>query len=89
LPLAGQGANGSKSISAGFGAAPPPPPKFTLAVKKVGTGTGFVGGSGIDCGQACSASLAKGARRSCWPWRTPAQRCSGGAAPSCATLTVA
>jgi len=62
LTLTGQGANGSKSISAGFDVPPPPVPMVSLAVQKIGTGTGFVGGSGIDCGKTCATSLAKGAK---------------------------
>jgi hypothetical protein len=53
--------DGAKSVTAGFDQLPPPPPpKFTLAVTKVGTGTGFVGGGGgIDCGPTCTSSVTK------------------------------
>jgi hypothetical protein len=53
--------DGTKSVSAGFDVLPPPPPpKFTLAVVKAGTGTGFVGGGGgIDCGPTCTSAVTK------------------------------
>jgi len=62
ISLTGQSHNGSESISAGFDVPPPPPPMFTLAVKKAGTGTGFAGGAGIDCGKTCSVSVAEGTK---------------------------
>jgi hypothetical protein len=62
LTLTGQGGNGAESITAGFGTPPPPPPMFTLTVKKPGTGTGFVGGGGIDCGKTCSKTLVQGTK---------------------------
>jgi hypothetical protein len=37
---------------------------FTLTVTKTGTGTGFVGGAGIDCGPTCTVSLAQGSSAS-------------------------
>jgi hypothetical protein len=62
ITFTGQGSNGSKSITAGFGVPPPPAQQFTLTVKKAGTGSGFVGGGGIDCGTTCSVSLTKGTK---------------------------
>jgi hypothetical protein len=62
VSMTGAGANGSKSITAGFGTPPPPATKVTLTVKKVGTGAGFVGGGGIDCGQVCAKPLVKGTK---------------------------
>jgi hypothetical protein len=35
---------------------------FTLTARKVGTGTGFVGGGGIDCGKTCSKPLVQGTK---------------------------
>jgi hypothetical protein len=35
---------------------------FTLKATKIGTGTGFVGGGGIDCGKTCSKSLVQGTK---------------------------
>jgi hypothetical protein len=62
LTFTGRGSNGSTSITAGFGVPPPPARKFVLTVKKAGTGTGFVGGAGVDCGMTCSVSLTKGTK---------------------------
>ena len=62
VSMTGEGSNGSKSITAGFNTPPPPPPMFTLEAKKIGTGKGFVGGGGIDCGKTCSASLVQGTK---------------------------
>jgi uncharacterized repeat protein (TIGR02543 family) len=62
VSMTGEGSNGSKSITAGFNGPPPPPPMFTLRVKKIGTGSGFVGGGGIDCGKTCSKTLVKGTK---------------------------
>jgi Divergent InlB B-repeat domain len=50
-----------RTVTAGFGAAPPPPPPtFTLSVGKAGSGVGYVGGGGIDCGPTCTSSLPAG-----------------------------
>lgn len=62
LTMTGQGSNGSESITAGFGSAPPVATSFALSVKKVGTGPGFVGGGGLDCGSVCSKRLVKGTK---------------------------
>lgn len=62
LTMDGQGSNGSKGVTAGFGAAPPPPPLVKLEVSKTGTGAGYVGGGGIDCGKGCAKSLVKGTK---------------------------
>jgi List-Bact-rpt repeat protein len=65
LTMTGAGGDGKKNVTAGFDEAPPPPPPppptFPLTVKKIGTGTGFVGGAGgIDCGPDCVASFPAG-----------------------------
>ncbi len=61
--------DGDKSVSASFSESssppppspPPPPPSFTLTVRKLGAGSGYVGGSGgIDCGPTCSVTLVEG-----------------------------
>jgi len=62
VSMTGEGSNGSKSITAGFGAPPAKAVKLVLAVKKPGTGTGFVGGGGIDCGNVCSKRLVRGTK---------------------------
>jgi len=62
VSMTGDGANGSKSITAGFGSPPPPVKKVTLTVTRPGDGGGFVGGGGIDCGHVCSEQLVKGTR---------------------------
>jgi uncharacterized repeat protein (TIGR02543 family) len=62
VSMTGEGSNGTKSITAGFNTPPPPPIMFTLTARKIGTGSGFVGGSGIDCGKTCSKSLVKGSK---------------------------
>jgi uncharacterized repeat protein (TIGR02543 family) len=64
ITFTGQGSNGSKSITAGFGVPPPPPQQFALVVTKAGTGAGFVGGAGIDCGAKCSVTVTKGTKAS-------------------------
>jgi hypothetical protein len=55
---------GPKDVTAGFGTPPPPPPpRFGLAVRKAGTGTGYVAGAGgIDCGPTCTATFAPGTK---------------------------
>ncbi|MBK6510048.1 MAG: hypothetical protein IPG06_11770 [Haliea sp.] len=35
-------------------------PQYGLALQKLGTGTGTVAGSGIDCGASCDAALDAG-----------------------------
>jgi hypothetical protein len=60
--MTGEGSNGSKSITAGFNTPPPPPPMFTLKAQKIGTGKGFIGGGGIECGKTCSKSLVRGTK---------------------------
>src|SRR5262249_14981663 len=62
VTMSGQGANGAKSVTAGFGAPPPPPRQFTLGVKKNGTAPGYVGGGGLDCGKVCSKALVQGTK---------------------------
>lgn len=62
VTMTGQGANGAKSVTAGFGTPPPPPRQFMLGVKKIGTAPGYVGGGGLDCGKVCSKSLVQGTR---------------------------
>ena len=62
LTLTGQGSNGSKSVTAGFGVPPPPPKQFTLKVAKMGTAPGYVGGGGIDCGRVCAQPLVEGTK---------------------------
>jgi hypothetical protein len=62
VSMTGEGANGSKSITAGFGSPPPPVKKSTLTVDKVGTGPGYVGGGGLDCGKVCSQPLVNGTK---------------------------
>jgi hypothetical protein len=62
VSMTGGGSNGSKSITAGFGSPPAKAVKLVLSVKKIGTGTGFVGGGGIDCGNVCSKRLVRGTK---------------------------
>jgi Divergent InlB B-repeat domain len=62
LTMTGEGSNGSKSITAGFGSPPPVAARVALIVKKAGTGAGFVGGGGLDCGHVCSKRLVRGTK---------------------------
>jgi hypothetical protein len=62
VSMTGEGGNGSKSITAGFGVPPPPAQKFALTVKKIGDGVGYVGGGGLDCGHLCSEQVVQGTK---------------------------
>lgn len=92
ISLTGPSNDASRSISAGFDNPPPPPPMFTLAVRKTGTGAGFAGGAGIDCGQRCSVSVAEGTRATLLAVADPGSTLLGWsgacAAPATCKLTV-
>ena len=78
------------SVTASFDLKPPPPPnKVTLTVKKVGAGSGYVGGAGgIDCGPNCSADVVPGTKIALVASAGAGSRFAGWSAMDCGTVPV-